>query len=197
MSKYQVEYMAKRRKQWKSDGLCTGCGAQPTIGPRGGKGYCDRCRELARVRAKKQFDNISEHTKRRRRERLSDGLCVYCGKPVTNPRYKSTRWCNDCRERANKVRDYSKNKFYRMATKADAIRIYGGCCEQCGHSNPAVLMFHHINGDGKDDRASGRSKDVLIRDIATNGRQDDIQLLCANCHYAIHWGDEDWAFHLP
>lgn len=187
MSSYGTEYMKKRRAEWKAQGKCINCGREPDVGPRGGKSMCKSCREKLRDNNKKHKDLIVESTRKIRKERMKHRLCVYCGNPSEPGPRGSTRWCASCREKWEGYRNPESESEYRWNNRLAAIREYGGLCEKCGHDNPVVLMFHHTNGDGKEERANGHGKDALIRSILENGRRDDIQLLCANCHFAIHW----------
>ena len=60
------------------------------------------------------------------------------------------------------------------------ILALGGKCVCCGESNMAFLQIDHINDDGATDRRSGHRRSYSYA--------SPVQVLCANCNYAKHFG---------
>ena len=53
---------------------------------------------------------------------------------------------------------------------------------------PEALVFHHVNGHGKEhrDAAGGTTENGFYKWLVDNDFPDDIVLLCANCHLILH-----------
>jgi hypothetical protein len=68
--------------------------------------------------------------------------------------------------------------------RARAFEEYGGKCVCCGETEPAFLVFDHVNDDGAAHRREIGGASVLIEWIFRENFPDTIQLLCANCNMA-------------
>ncbi len=113
----------------------------------------------------------------KKNDRVKNGLCPECGR--VNDRLPHGKRCNICNNRG-------LDKNFKL--KAAAIQKYGGKCTCCGESTFDFLTFDHINNDGKSHRVllfgENRAGTSFYRWLNTNKIQDNIQLLCANCHLA-------------
>jgi len=68
-------------------------------------------------------------------------------------------------------------------TRLAVIKLLGGCCADCGNTDPRVLQINHINGDSKKDRERYSNNQGLYKAILCGERPiDDLNLLCANCN---------------
>ncbi len=69
--------------------------------------------------------------------------------------------------------------------RRQAINLYGGECECCGDSDPGLLTFDHINGDGR--RLSGaRLVRAVLGEFEVLGYPNGkYRLLCWNCNCAM------------
>lgn len=96
--------------------------------------------------------------------------CEVCGKQLkTNRR----RICDVCGV---------KTRRYRI--KKMAVAYKGGKCEKCGFDgNIASLQFHHIDQKNKEFVISSTHNKAWIN---IKKELDKCQLLCANCHMALH-----------
>lgn len=98
--------------------------------------------------------------------------CLVCGKLILAGQNKKTcsRGC------ANKHRAGIKYRLNRpndkvvseRALKARLIRERGRKCERCGFDKTEILQVHHKDRNRK------------------NGRLDNLELICPNCHYTEH-----------
>lgn len=82
-------------------------------------------------------------------------------------------------EKLRRVYKKDKQKF------VDDYKAERGCAK-CPVKDPRILVFHHLDPDGKDGTisrmiGSRRSLDVIKAEIAK------CQVLCHNCHVLTHW----------
>lgn len=93
---------------YKDHGICVCCGKQDAIP---GRTMCDDCLELKRAENKKRRespkvqDAMQAYRKRHWQERIEQGLCPKCGKPL----YEGRKLCYECvlknRRKAKQHRD--------------------------------------------------------------------------------------------
>ena len=90
----------------------------------------------------------------------------------------------------------AKHRHYRARTKAKAITMKGGRCEECGFSDQRALHFQNVtpvrrgsNGLRKQAMTSTATHRAVVR-----GEGKGVRLLCANC-IAIEMAD-DWTQHV-
>ncbi len=93
--------------------------------------------------------------------------------------------------KANKEKVFKLNATWQRNKRAEFREIvvsgYGHKCVCCTESETLFLEIHHPNGDGKADRArTGGNSLTFYRWIAANNFPQGYELLCANCHRAIH-----------
>jgi hypothetical protein len=98
----------------------------------------------------------------------------------------------------NKKNYYQRNKEkikkrcrYNGRKRIDRLKLtaqagYGGECLFCGEDRPEVLVFHHVNEDGKEHRKRIKNAQEFYVWIIDNNFPDDLILLCANCHMYLH-----------
>ncbi len=70
----------------------------------------------------------------------------------------------------NSIENLKKERYFI------SLRVYGNKCQECGHNNIIHLEFHHKIG------GMNEKHDALLKRISIYGKQNDIELLCANCH---------------
>lgn len=107
--------------------------------------------------------------------------CIFCGKDIYNKPFKTKFCSNECQnkylqeEYIKRWKDGQENGLSGKYSISKRIRNYlfeknNSKCEICGwgEKNPVTnkipLQIHHIDGD------------------CTNNREDNLQLLCPNCH---------------
>ena len=120
----------------------------------------------------------AKYNNKRKRKSKREARCLNCGKSINS----RNKFCNNTCYSEYKQKDYIKRwkegnenglsgKFYIIS----AIRRYileknQYKCENCGtsyvnpYTNNSILQIHHIDGD------------------CTNNKEDNLQLLCPNCH---------------
>jgi len=102
----------------------------------------------------------------------SQDKCDICGREI-HKNGRKTR-CNSCSVRVK-----------RMRNKIAAVCYLGGKCQICGIvDDPSVYDFHHLNGEDKDFRISGKL-DRTSWEIIQN-ELDKCDLLCSRCHRKVH-----------
>lgn len=82
-----------------------------------------------------------------------------------------------------KQREFQRlwRRKYRLDQKLKAIEILGGKCKQCGVTDYRCLQFDHIKPELR--KPNSYVSHLVIRAIVLgNIKEDEIQLLCANCH---------------
>ena len=128
--------------------------------------------------------------------------CRACGKEVLQSPRKGGRaklYCNDaCRSRWRYRNDlntinrntYAEQKARGYSKKWKALQYKGGKCQTCGEDRPETLCFHHRDPSQKELKLDGRS--FANRKWKTIEKElDKCDLLCHNCHNAVHYG-ESW-----
>lgn len=65
------------------------------------------------------------------------------------------------------------------------FQVYGARCSCCGETTERFLTLHHIGGGGNEDRAQNTSLGVIRRAV-TSKNPKTYEILCFNCHMAIH-----------
>jgi hypothetical protein len=71
------------------------------------------------------------------------------------------------------------------------VEFLGGRCNHCKQTYPvAVLDFHHRDPKQKKFEISGAVNDKGYAELIQEARKCD--LLCANCHRMLHFGEEKW-----
>ena len=59
-------------------------------------------------------------------------------------------------------------------------------CEECNENHPAVIDFHHLDGDEKEKAISNMVSELLPKKKIL-AEIDKCIVLCANCHRKLHW----------
>lgn len=86
----------------------------------------------------------------------------------------------------NKQEILERDKSRREILRLQVVDAYGGKCECCGETEPKFLCIHHVNGDGKVDRANGYGGVSLFAKLRREGwPRERYKLLCHNCNNAI------------
>ena len=98
-------------------------------------------------------------------------------KAETGKKYRLRKMAENPRWGSEKV----KKAYIRV--KAQLLTLLGDRCNKCGITDPRVLQFHHINGDGQLDRKGPMGVAYLRRLIKrASSIPPSIETLCANCH---------------
>ena len=117
---YQKQYRKERYFRLKELGICTRCGKEQA---RPGKTVCLSCSfRYHKLLTPEQTAQVNEQRKQTRQNRLENGLCPDCGKPLY-PRHQR------CYEHMMKKRQY-----YHLKEKDKRSRKYRetGVCIRCG-----------------------------------------------------------------
>lgn len=114
---------------YKEHGICVSC-AKKDAAP--GRIMCDDCAERERERQKQRRKNNPltadvrrEYNKRHRKERLEQGLCPNCGKPL----YKDLKSCYECH--LKDIR-YGLERRQKNPSTLRESRRKDGVCLKCG-----------------------------------------------------------------
>lgn len=107
--------------------------------------------------------------------------CVRCKRSHD----RDAKWCKRCTEQQVA---YAKER--RRRNKLRVIAMFGGACQDCGEDDFRVLTIDHVNNDGHIDCAGPskriRPADHYARILAKFDKwkrvDEDLQLLCFNCH---------------
>jgi hypothetical protein len=133
-------------------------------------------------------------------ERISKGLCQYCGE---NPAdiAKNSKTCTVCKKaRYEKYKNQpymslEKQKEYRRKIKLEVLEKYGGKCKCCGENNWEFLAIDHINCDGGDERRARNGSNTaggvysFYLKLRREPIRTDLQVLCFNCNASFgHYG---------
>ena len=111
-----------------------------------------------------------------------DGTCRNCGKP------SDIRFCSpECQKQFWNTNGYVLQKQRRnWERKIELIRALGGRCTRCGNDDMRVLAVHHINPDTKV-QAKDKHWNWSRRFTDWAANQNNLELLCANCHRILTW----------
>lgn len=110
----------------------------------------------------------------------TEKTCEICGcEFATCSRGRTRRFCYNC---------IPSNQKISVGVKQKLIEKKGGKCQRCGYDKcSAALHFHHRDPKTKSfniTRVTGiESWEILAIEA------DKCDLLCANCHAEVHWGE--------
>jgi hypothetical protein len=74
----------------------------------------------------------------------------------------------------------------RKALRDAALMARGASCEICGCREPELLVFHHFNFDGDEDRRT-RTPTRMLQDVVS-GKDRKLILVDVACHARLHAG---------
>ena len=97
------------------------------------------------------------------------------------------------RDNKEKVNAYNANwqRRERARCREQVVTGYGHKCTCCEVSETLFLEIHHPSGDGKTDRLRvGGNSLTFYKWLIAEEFPDTCQLLCANCHRAIHQSED-------
>jgi hypothetical protein len=80
-----------------------------------------------------------------------------------------------------------------LIVRETALKKYGGqcvCACGCRDANLRRLQFHHVRGGGSKERLSGIRGYKLYLKLYAEERDDQLSLLCANCHFEVTMFDK-------
>jgi predicted nucleic acid-binding Zn ribbon protein len=164
---------------------CETCGTPFTSENQNPRFCSQSCRRLP--------PDVKRDRKRQRHKRFlvhrdESGLCIRCGKPGTPGERGGRSLCEHHRNLRRNVYERERTRgsgARQIKVRIAALRVYGCACAQCGFSHPAALQFHHIAGE-RGPLENRTSSSRLYSEIARNGQQNGVVLLCANCHVIRH-----------
>jgi hypothetical protein len=81
------------------------------------------------------------------------------------------------KKRKEKIRKWMENQKLQLK------------CEKCGANHIAVLQFHHLDPNQKDESVSS----MVYRGWSIEKIQKEIEkckVLCANCHFILHYEND-------
>lgn len=161
-NKYSTKFQTKMEKQ----GECEECKVK--IGK--SKNLCKSCKE------KFMTNKRNNHYKK----------CIRCGieKNLENSFWRKGdefsyySLCKDC------SCFLTKERYRRF--KQQCVDYKGGKCCKCGYNSClAALEFHHLNPEGKDFNISAVPTKKMTQKVMDE--LDKCELVCSNCHRAIHY----------
>ena len=126
------------------------------------------------------YHRHKDQSKKRREQRIADGLCVYC---VTGSMAERDRLgCRPCLDRmkAKSRASWAKVKLTKADRRTYLIELKGGKCVDCGYNeHPAAFEFDHLK-----DKAYAISNmlnncykwETILQEV------EKCELVCANCH---------------
>ncbi len=128
-----------------------------------------------------------------RQDRLTKGLCMYCGE---HPFLKDRKGCLQCLDKCSKTTSrYCKNnrhklKAYHTKIRQEVLIKYGGKCRCCGEANWKFLTIDHVNQDGGKERrnlygSQNGSSSAWFLKLRREPIRDDLRVLCYNCNMAV------------
>jgi len=106
-----------------------------------------------------------------------DIQCIVCNKTITT-KYASKTCSRECSNKLRTGTKYDRNQTSNKHKKMFVIKTLllnkrGNFCQLCKYDNVNVLQVHHIV-----EKSKGGSDD-----------EENLLLICPNCHYTIHYGD--------
>ena len=105
------DYYHREMKRLKENGMCRGCRKKKR---EEGHTYCTTC--LIKKRERSRRDRMKKEKPTDRSERVSNGLCYFCGNPID----RDGRSCKSCAERNTKNLPLDiggKNEYWRQQNK--------------------------------------------------------------------------------
>lgn len=134
-------------------------------------------------------------------------ICQCCGKEFLVGPKRLNIYCSiECRNKARQGSSGRWQKEHPLKHKIQRIQIkirrrkkliqkLGGKCVNCGITDWRLLQINHINGGGRKERLLLGKK--LYTDILKGKREEDYNLLCANCNILYEYDrgqrrDEEW-----
>ena len=94
------EIQKQRYEFYKSNGICPVCGINDIFEH---ENICPECRAKRQTRSEANRERFNAYVKKKRDERVKNGLCAMCGKPTVGGKYR----CPACQE---KLRQYAKKR---------------------------------------------------------------------------------------
>jgi len=159
--------------------------------------WCKECRRRSRkygkdkIAADKEYKQKCEQELTEKNELAKDGLkrCSSCNevKPYSDFGKTNKAGINgNCLGQCKKcLATYARNRNRKQ--KQQVMDYYGGQCTCCGENVLEFLTLHHVNGDGGAHRKElPQRHNAIIGWIIKNNYPSDFQVLCHNCHSALH-----------
>ena len=121
---------------------------------------------------------------------LEERICILCKKPFI-PNVASRRYCYECSPKGLPSKDGLR--FRKRKIKNMLIEYKGGKCQKCGYDKcQGALQFHHRNPQEKEFGLSNFNlNDTNFSIEKIYEEVDKCDLLCANCHFEVHYKDND------
>jgi hypothetical protein len=118
--------------------------------------------------------------------------CIVCGSEF-NAHHYNRKYCYDCVPYG--LGSDIEPRYRKRAVKNELLKYKGKVCQSCGYDeNQSVLQLHHRNPNEKSFTFSqinlshlGLTMDKLKEEA------DKCDVLCANCHFEVHYnnGEDD------
>lgn len=112
--------------------------------------------------------------------------CIECGKKLEG---RQSKFCSrECKNRFGNIahQSYLAQQKRGRLRKLELIKMYGGCCKECGYNrNYAALEFHHTNPELKSFQLDLRSLSNRRWFLVVEEAKKCI-LICSNCHSELH-----------
>lgn len=154
-------------------------------GARDLRGVCKLCRRERDRELKARF------RAKRRTSPTELRQCPKCGETKPLSEFGDDGYCKQCRaeyfaiwRQVNLEKANSKDIARNQAVRLRCIEGYGGACVCCGETEEVFLQFDHVDGGGREHRTAVRPGYGFYAWIIRNNFPPDLQLLCANCHFA-------------
>lgn len=95
-------------------------------------------------------------------------------------------FCKSCKQKDARLYFPNRNKK-RLLLKAKLVKYKGNICFKCKTKDLPLssYQFHHIDGTTKEKQIS----EMMINDKKLKDELDKCELVCANCHHQIHFGE--------
>ena len=167
-------YCGKELKKQQKKFCCSSCSAKYN---NTGKKHSEESKKKISESVHKHYQNVSkgEHLTITSKNKF---VCLECGKEFESYQKNRIFCCGKCQAKYHnktKIENWLNGEKYETERLPDFIRKflhekYDNKCQLCGwgEENPIThkipLQIHHIDGD------------------CTNNKEDNLQLLCPNCH---------------